>query len=220
GDAAYAAAFQWYGLDVEHGDVGEVAEYVRSRPIRKQLVAALDFWAALREREGQETTRLLAVARAADADKWRNQLRDAWERRDGKAIEDLLASADVATPPSGTLMLLESSSREVVFNERVASLLRRAQKRHPADVWINLQLAWRLHRVQPPHLEEVIRHCMIVVALRPQSQAAHVHLGVALSGQGRLDEAIDEFREAIRIKKDFAGAHNNLGDALREKGRL
>ena len=58
------------------------------------------------------------------------------------------------------------------------------------------------------------------MALRPHSQAAHIHLGIALSEQGRLDEAIDEFREAIRLKKDFAPAHNNLGIALGGKGRL
>src|SRR5207244_2024103 len=35
----------------------------------------------------------------------------------------------------------------------------------------------------------------------------------------RIDEAIAEFREAIRLKKD-AEAHLNLGNALYDKGRL
>jgi Flp pilus assembly protein TadD len=35
-----------------------------------------------------------------------------------------------------------------------------------------------------------------------------------------LDEAITEFREATRLKNDFAEAHYNLGRALRQKGRL
>jgi Flp pilus assembly protein TadD len=38
--------------------------------------------------------------------------------------------------------------------------------------------------------------------------------------KGRLDEAITEYREALRIKKDFAKAHHNLGLALYDKGRL
>src|SRR5262249_29196716 len=42
----------------------------------------------------------------------------------------------------------------------------------------------------------------------------------ALRDKGRWDEAIDELREAIRLKKDFAVAHCNLADALRIKGEF
>ena len=37
---------------------------------------------------------------------------------------------------------------------------------------------------------------------------------LALHGQGKLDEAIAEYREAIRLKPDYAEAHFNLGIAL------
>ena len=40
------------------------------------------------------------------------------------------------------------------------------------------------------------------------------NLGVALYQQGRTDEAIRQFQEAIRLKPDHAEAHNNLGTAL------
>jgi tetratricopeptide (TPR) repeat protein len=49
---------------------------------------------------------------------------------------------------------------------------------------------------------------------------AHFNLGKALRDKGRLDEAITEFREAIRLKKDDLGPHINLGNALSEKGQL
>jgi hypothetical protein len=42
--AAYVDAFSWYGLDVEHEDANAAAEYIRSRFIPMQLVAALDHW--------------------------------------------------------------------------------------------------------------------------------------------------------------------------------
>ena len=35
-----------------------------------------------------------------------------------------------------------------------------------------------------------------------------------------MDEAIAECREAIRLKKDYAYAHCNLGVALHDKGQL
>ncbi len=47
---------------------------------------------------------------------------------------------------------------------------------------------------------------------------AHHNLGNALNDQGKLDEAIAEYREAIRLKPDDAEAHFNLGNALATRG--
>ncbi|HEY7308960.1 MAG TPA: tetratricopeptide repeat protein, partial [Gemmataceae bacterium] len=49
---------------------------------------------------------------------------------------------------------------------------------------------------------------------------AHNNLGLTLHEKGQLDEAIAEYREAIRLNKDYAEAHNNLGLALTDKGQL
>jgi Flp pilus assembly protein TadD len=38
-------------------------------------------------------------------------------------------------------------------------------------------------------------------------------------GLGKLDEAIAEYRTAIRLKPDFAEPHTGLGGALQELGR-
>jgi Flp pilus assembly protein TadD len=43
-------------------------------------------------------------------------------------------------------------------------------------------------------------------------------LGISLGESGRLDEAIASFREAVRLKPDFARAHFNLGVALYRRG--
>ena len=40
-----------------------------------------------------------------------------------------------------------------------------------------------------------------------------------LRNQGKLDEAIAEYRQAIRLIPDFAEAHNDLGIALKEQGK-
>src|SRR5947207_1507019 len=52
------------------------------------------------------------------------------------------------------------------------------------------------------------------------SMAAHNDLGNALSDIGRVEEAIAEYREAIRLDNDYALAHLNLGRALGSQGRL
>jgi len=47
-----------------------------------------------------------------------------------------------------------------------------------------------------------------------------LNLSRSLSYAGRLEEAIAECREAIRLKNDYAEAHTNLGYALWLKGRV
>lgn len=45
-------------------------------------------------------------------------------------------------------------------------------------------------------------------------------LGYALADQGKVDEAIAHYREAIRLQPGFAEAHNNLAVALARQNRL
>ncbi len=47
----------------------------------------------------------------------------------------------------------------------------------------------------------------------------HNNLGHALANKGQTDDAIEHFREALRIKPDFQEAHDNLGHALASKGQ-
>jgi protein O-mannosyl-transferase len=49
---------------------------------------------------------------------------------------------------------------------------------------------------------------------------AYNNLGVVLRAQGRFDEAISHYREAIRLRGDNAEAHYNLGLVLADQGRL
>jgi tetratricopeptide (TPR) repeat protein len=58
------------------------------------------------------------------------------------------------------------------------------------------------------------------LARNPDAWAAHNNLGIALAGEGRYDEAIGHYLQALVLKPEDAGAHNNLGDALQAMGRL
>src|SRR5215472_12944629 len=46
------------------------------------------------------------------------------------------------------------------------------------------------------------------------------NLGVVLNDQGKLEEAIAAYRQAIRIKPDFAEAYSNLGNSLSDQGKI
>jgi Tfp pilus assembly protein PilF len=49
---------------------------------------------------------------------------------------------------------------------------------------------------------------------------AHASLGYVLWTEGKLDEAIVHYKEALRIRPVFAEAHNNFGVALARQGHL
>ena len=48
---------------------------------------------------------------------------------------------------------------------------------------------------------------------------AHNNLGIALAVIGNTDEAIDQFRESLRINPKYADAHANLARCLVQIGR-
>ena len=57
------------------------------------------------------------------------------------------------------------------------------------------------------------------IALAPGYAKAHNNLGLALANQGKLDEAIREYRLVLEKKPDHVSALNNLGNALSRKGQ-
>jgi tetratricopeptide (TPR) repeat protein len=52
----------------------------------------------------------------------------------------------------------------------------------------------------------------------PDNASIHYLTGWALWKQGKLDDAISEYREALRLRPDFPGAHVEIGIALKGKG--
>jgi len=53
----------------------------------------------------------------------------------------------------------------------------------------------------------------------PKNVRPYNNLGISLSAQGKIEEAMNYFRQAIKIKPDYAYAHNNLGYALALQGK-
>ena len=65
--------------------------------------------------------------------------------------------------------------------------------------------------------ESLLRHA---IAVTEDNAMVQNNLGVALTKQGKVDEAVGCLQEAVRIAPGFAEAHNNLGTALAMQGRL
>jgi serine/threonine-protein kinase len=223
-DPLFALAFRNYGIDVDALPPAEAAARVRASRMAADLVAALDAWSLARKDSGQgerESWRwLLAVAREADPDAWRDRLRDVLEGK-GKGTLAVLGELEKASAlPASTLALVVWAVKKQKDRlAQVVPLLRRAQQRQPDDFWVNHNLAFALYRMTPPQLDEAIGFYRAAVAICPDSPGTRVNLGIALRAQGRLDEAIGEYRAAIALDPEDALPHNGLGNALWDKGR-
>ena len=61
--------------------------------------------------------------------------------------------------------------------------------------------------------------CGHMLALTPKAAGVHSHLGLYLASQGRIDEAIAHYQEALRDNPGFIEARNNLCLAYSAQGR-
>jgi tetratricopeptide (TPR) repeat protein len=223
-DRRYRDTFRETGLDVEALPVEEAGARLRETTVAAELAAALDDWARVcRQVHGPADGRwkhLLRVGRVADPDPWRVRVREALEEWDGPALAELATSEAIFDLLPPTLHVVGIALYQKEAPERTLAFMREAQRRHPEDFWANAYLAHLLSTSNPPRQEEEIRFCTAAVALRPKSPGAHNNLGAALTDRGHLDEAIAEYREALRLNKNYGAAHANLGLALRQKGRV
>jgi tetratricopeptide (TPR) repeat protein len=96
--------------------------------------------------------------------------------------------------------------------------LRRAQRRHPGDVWLTHLLANQLFLKQPRNNEEAAGFFRALVALRPNSPWLHRLLGVLMDQCGKLDDTIAYFRRAIELEPNHCKDYWLLARVLARTG--
>ena len=169
-------------------------------------------------RDEARSRRLVAVAKAADPDPWRNQLRDTlgWtnENRERKLeiLEGLAATADLDRLPEASVTRLAFALATMGAGRRRSPCSERVQTRHPDDFWVNADLGRELMFSGQP--DAAVRFFAVAVGVRPQSGHALRNLGMALQRSGQLVEAADTFRRTIALRPDDGHAHVSLGTVL------
>ncbi len=247
-DREYEKAFRSAGLDVIEKNPTVVAEWIKDSPARAALLAALDDWAIIAANR-QRRDWLLAVARQADPDPWRDRARDPATFWDTATLKDLARSV----PPvqAQSVQLLVSLGQRLLNANRSAAVpfLRQVQREHPDDYYANLWLGLALDDPR-----EKVGYFRAALALRPGAEAPNYNIGKALEDQGQAneslpylqravqidplnalaqgglgtsladmgwtDKAIDHLQEALRLDSKLVWVRNNLGLAFEKKGRL
>ena len=99
----------------------------------------------------------------------------------------------------------------------VADRLHLSPRLLAATVIVTLGACVLVTRVQAAHWRTSIALFTHALAVTTDNYMAHEGLGEALVTEGRRDEAIDHFREAVRIAPTFVEAHVALADTLLEE---
>jgi hypothetical protein len=153
-DSNYEQAFRAIGVDVDAGSPDEAGQRLRERTVAVELAAVLDDWAYVAKMApGTDATRwkrLLAVARAADPEPLRTQVREVLEADNVQALKTLAATIQGQEPPLATIAAIWYALVNKGAHDEAALLLGQAQRRYPADRWINYTLAWTLMNRPPP----------------------------------------------------------------------
>jgi tetratricopeptide (TPR) repeat protein len=227
-DAGNARAFREYGIDIDALSRAEAARCIQARSIRYELAVFLDSWSHVRRRlatsglklTGKDWKELVEVARIADPDPWRDRFRNAVLSDDRKSLIELAETAPVASLSAETVDRLGDSllTRETV--KEAAAFLKKGQRIHPADYWINVNLANCLLQLGPQQLDEALHYYTAAVALRPRAALSHSNLGNALRARGKLDEDEAAYREAIRLLPNGPQNYVCLGAILAKQGKL
>jgi serine/threonine-protein kinase len=217
---AFAAAFRAYDLDVLTLAPDEAARRIAASAIKEQLVVALDDWAReVLVRDRVAAGRLLDVASRADPDDWRNRFRVQLVQRNRQALTRLANDATLADLPPATLVLLADALARAGDPGRAVELLAKAQLRHPADFWLNHELAYFLEALDPPATDAAVGYYRAALAVHPISPGTYYNLGRALALQKKSDEAEIALRQALALQPDYAYAHTGLGAILAGRGR-
>ena len=222
-DRDYADAFREAGIDVARLSPAEAGTRIKARPpsVATALASALDDWESVRRdkrKNAAGAASLSQAAQIADPDPWRNDLRNALGEPDKAARLTRLqavekkANYDALGPIS--LHLLGSGLIKADDPALAESVLRKAQERHPRDVWINYVLGQAMEKLSRG--DEAIRFYTAARAIRPET--AH-ELAHALNNRGDRDEGIAVFRDLRGLRPGNARHLGCLGEALKATGR-
>jgi tetratricopeptide (TPR) repeat protein len=232
-DRAYAAAFSAAGLDVDGSQPRAIGEWIAARPSVAELALFLDDWAHIRRwiklKPGQHPdSDLVAAARVADPDPWRDRFRAA--HRNPAALRALADDEQglEGQPPRSLHLFAIALKDEASDLDRAMRVLGFAWQRFPNHFWINLEMAICVEAKMancPPAQRtrwgtERARFLSTAFASRPHDFSTLYALADTFLGQGRLDDAVETYRGVNRLRPGTVAPNTRVGQLLRSQRRL
>jgi serine/threonine-protein kinase len=129
----------------------------------------------------------------------------------------LAEAAAVEGLPVASVQLLAEGLRRSGAGAEAEAVLRRGQRRHPSDPWLNYALGHLLHQRAAPDLAEAVRYYEAARATRPEIGHDLAH---ALESLKRPEDAAALLAELCRLRPANRRHHYCLGNALGAKGQL
>jgi hypothetical protein len=131
--------------------------------------------------------------------------------------ETIVADRYTYIPSIGLFFLAGLALHELYFSEGPFEVLRKVSLVIISGILVSILVVITYQRNDVWQDSETLWKDTIKKSHQP---TPHYNLGIAYMEKGRIDEAIEEYKAALRLDSHSARAHNNLGVAYYKLGRL
>jgi eukaryotic-like serine/threonine-protein kinase len=214
-DAAFAKAFQDYGVDLEGDDVVPALQRIRERAIAEEVALSLDDWARLRRRvhgsKSEKAENLFSLAMDLDPDPGRQRLRQAIFDGDLKTLLELAAPENLPQLAPGSIWVLSATLWDAYRGRRpdVYRMYDQARHLYPDDFLLQA-IGGEIYQIAGRFDDSLVCRTA-ALSLRPDSPLAHINVADSLLFMGRLTEALESARACVAAFPDFATGYYELG---------
>jgi serine/threonine-protein kinase len=221
-DAAFAKAFEDYGVDLEGDDLLPALKRIRERAIAEEVALALDDWGRLRRRvhgpKSEKAENLLYLAMDLDPEPERLRLRQAIFDNDLTVLLELAAPENLASLAPGSIWVLSATLWEHFPEHRpdVYRMFDQAQHLYPSD-FVLQAIAGNIY--QGAGRREASMNCRTAaLSLRPNDPGARLRVAESLLFLGRLSDAEGAARACVAADPRGAVGHYYLGMCQQQLG--
>jgi serine/threonine-protein kinase len=216
-DAAFAKAFQDYGVDLEGDDVVPALNRIRERAIAEEVALALDDWGRTRRHvhgaKSEKAENLFSLAMDLDPDPGRQRLRQAINEGDFKVLLELAAPENLPKLAPGSIWVLSATLWDAGSARRPEVYRMYDQARHiyPNDFLLQA-IGGDIYQIAGRFDDSLVCRTA-ALSLRPNSALARNNVADSLLFLGRLTESLEASRACAAAFPEFAPAYYEMAMA-------
>jgi len=216
----YGIYFRARNIDIEADRPERVAEWIRQRTIRSEIVAVLDDWANRLRKEGKTPTRINTILGLLDDDELRGKIRGAAAYDDLTKLTLIRKDHDPAKLPVETLLLLAETYGNSGDAATAVDLYRILEEREKGSFRTTVGLGhWLMMRV-PPRYQEATKVLARAAKMSDASVPIRQMLAHAHGWTGDVDASIAALREVHARVPEFEPNREALATALTRKATV